>query len=57
MNHIAVGCRDQRTYVGHLEDESVVLYLAEVLIMRLDDMGLRREMDPRYDVALLKGRS
>ena len=55
--HIAVGCRDQRTYVGHLEDESVVLYLAEVLIMRLDDMGLRREMDPRYDVALLKGRS
>jgi hypothetical protein len=54
--HIAVGCRDQRTYVGHLEDGSVVLYLAEVLILRLGG-GLRREVDPRYGVALLKGRS
>ena len=30
--HIDVGCRDKETYMGHLENGSVVLYLAEVCI-------------------------
>jgi len=54
--HMAVGCRDQKAYIGHVEDECVVLYLAELLIKRLD-IGLKREVDSRYGVSLLKARS
>jgi predicted DNA-binding protein with PD1-like motif len=55
--HMAVGCRDQRTYAGHLEEGCEVLYLAELLIMRLHDMGLERRIDPRYGVSLLSARN
>jgi len=54
--HMAAGCRDQKAYVGHIEDGCVVLYLAEFLIMRLD-MGLKREIDTQHDISLLKARS
>jgi predicted DNA-binding protein with PD1-like motif len=53
--HMVAGCRDQRTYSGHVEPGCVVLYLAEVLIMRLDDMKLGRVMDGR-GVSLLAKR-
>lgn len=53
--HMAAGCRDQKSYVGHVEDGCVVLYLAELLITRLD-MGLKREVDPKHGVSLLKSR-
>ena len=54
--HMVAGCRDKKTYSGHLEDGCIVLYLAEVLIMRIS-AGLRREVHPKFGVALLKGRS
>jgi uncharacterized protein len=54
--HMAAGCRDQRAYVGHVEDGCVVLYLAELMIMRTKGMGLRRETAPGNGVALLKAR-
>ncbi len=53
--HMAAGCRDQKAYVGHVEDGCVVLYLAELLITRLD-MGLKRGVDPKHGVSLLKAR-
>jgi predicted DNA-binding protein with PD1-like motif len=54
--HMAAGCRDQHAYVGHVEDGCVVLYLAELMIMRTESMGLRRETDPRTGISLLKAR-
>ena len=54
--HMAAGCRDQRAYVGHVEDGCVVLYLAELMIMRTEGMCLKREIDPRNGVSLLKAR-
>lgn len=54
--HMAAGCRDQNTYVGHVEDGCIVLYLAELLIKRLD-VGLKREVDPKHGVSLLQARS
>ncbi|MGD0805441.1 MAG: PPC domain-containing DNA-binding protein [Candidatus Bathyarchaeia archaeon] len=54
--HMTVGCRDQRTYAGHLEEGCEVLYLAEVLVMKLCDMGLERRIDPQYGVSLLRER-
>jgi predicted DNA-binding protein with PD1-like motif len=54
--HMTVGCRDQLTYAGHLEEGCEVLYLAEILVMRLGDMGLERRIDPRYGVSLLEER-
>jgi predicted DNA-binding protein with PD1-like motif len=55
--HMTVGCRDQRTYIGHLEENCEVLYLAEILIMRLNDMSLARRIDPRYGISLLHERT
>ncbi len=54
--HIAVGCRDQKTYVGHLEEGSVVLYLAEVMILRTDTCDMLRDSSNKWGIGLLKGR-
>jgi predicted DNA-binding protein with PD1-like motif len=54
--HMTVGCRDQRTYAGHLEEGCEVLYLAEIVVMKLGDMGLKRQIEPRYGVSLLEER-
>jgi predicted DNA-binding protein with PD1-like motif len=50
--HMTAGCRDQRTYTGHIEPGCIVLYLAEMLIMRMDDMKLGRDLN-RRGVSLL----
>jgi predicted DNA-binding protein with PD1-like motif len=55
--HMTVGCRDQQTYAGHLEEGCEVLYLAEILIMKLRDMELERRNDPQYGVSLLRERT
>lgn len=52
--HIDVGCRDKETYMGHLENGSVVLYLAEVCILKFDEIKQKRENDPRYNLFLLR---
>ncbi len=54
--HMAAGCRDQRSYVGHVEDGCIILYLAELMIMKLDDMPLKREMDEKTGITLLNER-
>ena len=45
--HMTAGCRDQRTYTGHVELGCIVLYLAEILIMRMDDSKLGRDLNGR----------
>ena len=52
--HMTVGCRDQRTYAGHIEEGCEVLYLAEIFVMKLGGMRLKRRIDPRYGVSLLE---
>ena len=51
--HITVGCREDRAWNGHLENDSMVLYLAEVCILKMNHHEMKREMDPRYNLALL----
>lgn len=51
--HVAVSCRDEVAYGGHLEDESEVLYLAEIAILVFDDHRLRRVKDPKWGIPLL----
>jgi hypothetical protein len=52
--HISAGCRDNRSWVGHLEDGSVVLYLAEMMVTKMDDLKMKRRTDERYKVSLLE---
>jgi predicted DNA-binding protein with PD1-like motif len=51
--HMTVGCRDQKTYTGHVENDCIVLYLAEIMIMRLNNMKLERKLDPIHGISLL----
>jgi len=54
--HIAIGCKDQRTYIGHLEEGSIVLYLAEVMILKMKDLHLKRDSSNRWGIDLLRAR-
>jgi predicted DNA-binding protein with PD1-like motif len=51
--HITVGCREDKAWNGHLENESVVLYLAEICIFKMNHHGMKREIDPKNGLALL----
>ncbi len=51
--HIDVGCREDETYIGHLEHDSIVLYLAEICILKFNDAGMKREPDPDNNISLL----
>ncbi|MGC9523297.1 MAG: PPC domain-containing DNA-binding protein [Anaerolineae bacterium] len=51
--HMTVGYRDEWAVAGHLEPGSEVLYLAEVTILRFDDLKLDRHFDAERKVSLL----
>ena len=51
--HITVGRREDKVWNGHLENESVVLYLAEICILKMNHHGMKRELDPKNGLALL----
>ena len=51
--HIDIGVRDNETYTGHLEPDSIVLYLAEVCILKFNDVKMKREPDPENNISLL----
>jgi len=53
--HIVVGCRDQKTYAGHIEEGCIVLYLVEVMILRTDSLAMKRVTNNRWGIALLEG--
>lgn len=51
--HITAGYRDEWAVAGHLEPGSEVLYLAEVVILRFDDLALDRHFDATRRISLL----
>jgi len=51
--HMTVSCKQQGTCAGHLEPGSRVLYLAEVVILKFNDLGMTRRVDPERRVPLL----
>jgi len=52
--HINIGCRDKETYIGHLETGSIVLYLAEICILKFNDIEMRRKLYPENKISLLE---
>ena len=45
--HVVVSCGENEVYAGHLEPESEVCYLAELVILKFNALGLTRRPDPR----------
>jgi len=51
--HMTVSCRQEGTWAGNLEPGSRVLYLAEVVILKFNDLEMIRRVDPERRVPLL----
>lgn len=51
--HVVVSYRDEEVYSGHLEEESEVLYLAELVILKFNDLKMKRYPDPKRRIKLL----
>ena len=51
--HIVVSCGDSEVYAGHLEPESEVAYLAEIAILKCNDLAMTRRLDERRAIKLL----
>lgn len=51
--HITVGYRDEWAVAGHLEPGSEVLYLAEVVLLKFNDLRLDRHYDADRKISLL----
>jgi hypothetical protein len=45
--HVVVSCRRDEVYAGHLEDGSEVAYLAELAILRFNELEMTRRRDGR----------
>ena len=56
IGSISGSIADYEAYSGHIEEGCEVLYLAEVLVMKLSDLSLERRIDQQYGVSLLKER-
>ena len=52
--HIDICVRDTDSYMGHLENDTIVLYLVEICILKFNNMDMKREIDPRSNLRLLK---
>jgi uncharacterized protein len=52
--HMVVSYADTEVYAGHLENESEVLYLAEVTILVFNDFKMARRLDKEKNVRLLE---
>jgi uncharacterized protein len=51
--HMTVGFRDEWSLAGHLEPGCVVLYLAEVVILKFNDLRMARHFDETRKISLL----
>ena len=51
--HIVVSCGETEVWAGHLEPESEVAYLAEIAILKVNDLAMVRRTDPKRKVRLL----
>lgn len=55
--HMTVGYRDEWALAGHLEPGSEVLYLAEVTLLKFNDLQLDRHRDEERKISLLGSKS
>ena len=51
--HMTVGYRDEWALAGHLEPGCEVLYLAEVVILKFNDLTMARHFDDTRKISLL----
>ncbi len=51
--HVVASYADEKTYTGHLEDSSQVLYLVEVTILVFNDLQMTRHFDRQRGIRLL----
>ncbi len=51
--HIVVSCGDSEVYAGHLEPESEVAYLAEIAVLKCNDLTMTRRLDGERGIKLL----
>ncbi|MFX0103409.1 MAG: PPC domain-containing DNA-binding protein [Candidatus Hodarchaeota archaeon] len=51
--HIVVSCKEKEVYGGHLEPESEVAYLAEIVILKTDYLTMKRHRDEKRKINLL----
>ena len=51
--HIVVSCGENEVYAGHLEPESEVAYLAEIAILKCNDLAMTRRLDAGRRIKLL----
>lgn len=51
--HVVVSYKDKKVYSGHLENDSEVLYLAEVVILKFNDLKMTRHFDADRKIKLL----
>lgn len=51
--HIVVSCGQGEVYAGHLEPQSEVAYLAEIAILKCNDLAMTRRRDDRRKISLL----
>ncbi len=51
--HVTVSCKHEGTWAGHLEPGCKVLYLAEIVILKFNDLEMTRRLDEEREVRLL----
>ena len=51
--HMTVSCKQEGTWAGHLEPGSRVLYLAEVVMLKFNDLEMTRRVDGERRAPLL----
>ena len=51
--HVVVSCGRDEVYAGHLEDRSEVAYLAEIAILKCNDLQMVRRLDAARGIRLL----
>jgi predicted DNA-binding protein with PD1-like motif len=54
--HVTVSKGEEKTWGGHLEHGSEVLYLAEIAILEFDDLAACRRFDNERKISLLTGK-
>ncbi|UCC65557.1 MAG: DNA-binding protein [Anaerolineae bacterium] len=51
--HVVVSYRDEEVYAGHLENGSEVLYVAEIAVLKFNDLRMARRFDADRRISLL----
>jgi hypothetical protein len=51
--HVVVSSGRDEVYAGHLEEKSEVAYLAEIAILKSNDLNLIRRLDEQRKIKLL----